>query len=112
MADEFPNVIPPRSVVELIRADASTPTWKVQIGRRFRVGYYNPNDGLDCIWLVNENGEYEQTTDRPTLVRCFQLVKVSHESDVYGKQRRRLGRLRAAKRKDVRPATRRSASAA
>ena len=28
-----------------------------RIGRRFRIGYYSRQDGLDCIWLVNEKGE-------------------------------------------------------
>jgi hypothetical protein len=112
MRRNVPDIIPPRSVVELIRADASTFAWKQQIGRRFRVGYYNPNDGLDCIWLVNENGEYEQTTDRATLLTYFQIIKLSNERDVFGKQRRRLGRLASRTGKASKLPPRRSASAA
>jgi hypothetical protein len=48
----IPKVIPPRSRVRLIRADGQTPSWKKDTGRQFRVGYYNPKDGLNCIWLV------------------------------------------------------------
>jgi hypothetical protein len=59
----------------LIRADDQTPSWKEDIGRQFRVGYYSPNDGLDCIWLVNENGEYEQTTDRKFLLKYFDVER-------------------------------------
>jgi hypothetical protein len=58
----FPKVIPPRSRVRLIRADKKTPSWHQDVGRQFRIGYYSRQDGLDCIWLVNENGGYEQTT--------------------------------------------------
>ena len=52
---EISNVIPPRSLVELIRADDDTPRWKDRIGKIYRIGYYNPQDGLDTIWLVDEN---------------------------------------------------------
>jgi hypothetical protein len=48
----IPKVIPPRSRVRLIRADGQTPSWKKDTGRQFRVGYYKPKDGLNCIWLV------------------------------------------------------------
>ena len=58
----IPKIIPPRSRVRLLRADPRTATWKKTIGRQFRIGYYSRKDGLDCIWLVNENGAYEQTT--------------------------------------------------
>jgi|SRR5260370_1920889 len=68
---KIPKIIPPRSRVRLTRADDRTPNWKKDIGRHFRVGYYSPKDGLDCIWLVNEEGEYEQTTDRKFLLKYF-----------------------------------------
>ena len=60
----IPKTIPPRSRVRLVEADRKTPSWRKHIGRQFRVGYYSRKHGLDCIWLVNEKGEYEQTTDR------------------------------------------------
>jgi hypothetical protein len=65
----LPRVIPPRSQVRLIRSDRHTPSWRKDIGRQFRVGYYSRKDGLDCIWLVNESGKYEQTTDRGFLLK-------------------------------------------
>src|SRR5439155_10474454 len=73
----IPKIIPPRSRVRLIRADRHTPSWKKAIGRQFRIGYYSRKDGLDCIWLVNENGAYEQTTDRAFLVKYFDLEHLS-----------------------------------
>ena len=58
------------------------------------MGYYNPNDGLNCIWLVNEGGEYEQTTDRDYLLKYFTIVYLSNEKDYFGVNKRRLGKIR------------------
>lgn len=93
----IPTIIPPRSRVRLVRADRTTPLWQKQIGRGFRVGYYSRQDGLDCIWLVNENGEYEQTTDRAGLLRYFEIERLTEERDYYGVHKRRLGALRSAR---------------
>ena len=90
----IPRMIPPRSRVRLVRADDGTPNWKKDIGRQFRVGYYSRKDGLDCIWLVNEEGEYEQTTDRKFLLKYFDVEHWSREKSVFGGGRRRLRRMR------------------
>jgi len=87
----LPDIIPPRSVVRLSRSDRSVPAWAHEIGRRFRIGYYRPSDGLDCIWLVNDQGEYEQTTDRKTLLKFFDIEKLSDETDYFGANRKPLG---------------------
>lgn len=81
----IPKVVPPRTVVILTSVDAkSTPDWNEDRGRIFRVGYYNRSDGLECIWLVNDKGEYEQTTDRAALLKHFVILKLSNESDLHG----------------------------
>ena len=90
------GIIPPRSVVELVRADAAARRWKANIGRRFRIGYYCKQDGLDCIWLVNDAGEYEQTADQESIQKYFRIVKRSNEKDLFGTNRRRLPRLRSS----------------
>ena len=90
----IPKVIPPRSKVRLVKADRKTPSWRKHIGRQFRVGYYNRKDGLDCIWLVNESGEYEQTTDRNFLLKYFEIERISDEKNYYGQKKPRLGRIR------------------
>src|SRR5712671_5559220 len=90
----IPKVIPPRSRVRLLRADDQTPSWKKDIGRQFRVGYYSRKDGLDCIWLVNENGAYEQTTDRGFLLKYFDVEHLSQEKNFYGRGKRRLRKIR------------------
>jgi hypothetical protein len=91
----IPRVIPPRSRVRLVHADHKTPGWKKEVGRQFRIGYYSRKDGLDCIWLVNEKGEYEQTTDREHLLRYFAIEKLADERDYYGVHKRKLESLRS-----------------
>jgi hypothetical protein len=74
--------------VLLLSADPKrTPDWGNDLRRFFRIGYYSRQDGLDCIWLVNGRGEYEQTTDRATLLRHFLILRLSSERDVYGDAR-------------------------
>ena len=90
----IPKVIPPRSRVRLVKADRHAPTWRKDVGRRFRVGYYSRKDGLDCIWLVNEDAEYEQTTDREFLLKYFEIERLSDERNFYGVGKRRLAKLR------------------
>ncbi|MEA2734496.1 MAG: hypothetical protein QOE14_947 [Humisphaera sp.] len=91
-------VVPPRSVVILATVDRKkSPDWKLDRGRMFRIGYYNRNDGLDCVWLVNDAGEYEQTTDRATLLHHFVILHLSNEKDLYGDRRPPLRALKTGK---------------
>jgi len=48
---------------------------------------------LDCIWLVNENGTYEQTTDLAFLLKYFDLEHLSQEKNFYGRGKRRLRKI-------------------
>ena len=80
-------IIPPLSVVRLVRADGLTPAWKNQVGRSFRVGYYSRQDGTDCVWLVNDAGEYEQTVDQKSIHDYFEVVERSSERSLYGAKR-------------------------
>jgi len=75
----------------------TTPDWQEDRGRIFRTGYYRRSDGFDCIWLVNERGEYEQSTDRATLLRHFVILKVSDETDFYGDNRAPIRPLNTSK---------------
>ena len=79
----LPDVIPPRSTFRLVASDESTPTWKNDIGTVFRIGYYSKQDGTDCIWLLNEKGEYEQTTTRAYLLKYFEPLEISSETEIY-----------------------------
>ncbi len=89
----LPKVIPPRSRVRLVQFDKRTPAWRKDVGREFRVGYYSRKDGLGCIWLVNEDGKYEQTTDREFLLKYFDVERLSEERNFYGQGKRRLGKI-------------------
>lgn len=85
-----PVPIPPLSVVRLSRADRQAPNWRRQTGRIFRVGYYSRMDGLNCIWLVNDEGEYEQATNHEFLYRYFDIVQLSNHKNWYGRRRPRI----------------------
>jgi hypothetical protein len=86
--------IPPKSVVRLARAYRNTPRGRRDLGRVFRVGYYGQLDGLDCVWLVNESGEYEQTTDHDCLFKHFEIIVTSDEKSLYGRKRPKLPAVR------------------
>src|SRR5215467_8669316 len=72
--------IPPLSVVRLVSRHGERRFWKKNKGRVFRVGYYSRMDGLDCIWLVNDEGVYEQTTDHEFLYRYFDVVQFANHN--------------------------------
>ena len=87
----FRTPIPPCSVVRWESSPRGSS--KKDIGRRFRVGYYSWKDGLDCIWLVNDEGKYEQTIDHDSLQRNFVIESVSSERSFYGRNKPELGPL-------------------
>jgi hypothetical protein len=74
----FGKVIPPQSIVKL------TAAWGEDQGRIFRIGYYRRQDGLNCVWLVNEAGVYEQTTDQKSIDEDFAILKLGVEADLFG----------------------------
>jgi len=68
-------------------------TWLVEKGSRprFRIGYYSWQDGLDCIWLVNEEGKYEQAIDHEFLLKNLEIESIAKERSLYGRGRPQLG---------------------
>jgi hypothetical protein len=85
----FPTSIPPCTVLRV--KGSPSRKWKGNIGKRYRVGYYSWMDGLDCIWLVNDDGKYQQTIDHEFLYKFFEIELLSKERSLYGKNRPRLG---------------------
>jgi hypothetical protein len=81
----FPVPIPPRSVISVKRAVGSP--WAKEVGRQFRIGYYSKMDGLDCIWLVDEKGKYNQSIDHEYLNKFFDIQSVAKERSLYGRGR-------------------------
>ena len=89
----FPVPIPPCSVISVRQARRSP--WAKEVGRAFRIGYYSKNDGLDCIWLVDEKGKYNQTIDHEYLDKFFAVESVSKERSLYGRGRPQFGPLKS-----------------
>ena len=87
----FPVPIPPRSVVA-VRRDVGKP-WTRKAGQVFRVGYYSKTDGLDCIWLVDEKGSYDQTIDHECLNEFFEIQSIARERSLYGRGRPQFPRM-------------------
>ncbi len=55
--------------------------------------YYTKQDGLDCIWLVDNKGSYNCTSDHKWLYEKFQVIEYSDESDFFGEDRPAMGPL-------------------
>lgn len=92
MSSSILPVIPPLSVVRVATVAHNEPAWKDYEGRIFRIGYYNPNDGLDCVWLVDDEGCYGETVDQAMILTHFEVVELSSESDLFGEERPAIGR--------------------
>ena len=85
----FPTPIPPCTVLRV--KGSPSKEWKGNVGKHFRVGYYSRKDGLDCIWLVNDDGEYQETIDHEFLYKFFEIELLSKERSLYGRNRPHLG---------------------
>jgi hypothetical protein len=83
--------LPPRTVLRLRRLWPNARKQGHEVGEIRRVGYYSPQDGLDCIWLVDDAGKYNWTADHKWVLENFEIVKLSTETDLFGKTKRKLG---------------------
>jgi hypothetical protein len=90
----FPVPIPPGSIVAV--KDIPRSPWAKKIGRVFRIGYYSRMDGLDCIWLIDETGQYRETLDHDYLEKFFEIRSISKERGLYGRGRPPFPRLKPA----------------
>jgi hypothetical protein len=75
--------MPPKSVVRFCPKKPKR-AWKKDVGKVYRIGFYGRVDGLDCIWLVDDEGEYAETVDHGFLFKHFDILVVSDETDLYG----------------------------
>jgi hypothetical protein len=91
--------IPPRSVVVLKKLWPHARKQGHEVGDKRRIGYYSRQDGLDCVWLVDDAGDYGWASDHKWLFAHFEVLKLSDETDLYGVHRRRLRALSSAKKK-------------
>jgi len=67
--------------------------WKKSLGAIYQVGYYSRRDGADCIWLVNESGEDQETVDHDYLFKYFDIIQISDEKNPTAQRGPKLSRL-------------------
>jgi hypothetical protein len=80
-------IIPPLSIVRLVKVTSRQPAWKGQEGRVYRIGYYRKQDGLDCVWLVDADGDYGEAVDQRMIETHFEILQLSDEDDPFGLDR-------------------------
>jgi len=78
------KTLPPASILRLKVAPPEGDLWHDKLGRYCRVGFYNQADGDEVVWLVNEDGEYCETTDLGDIEEYFEVVEISDVRDYYG----------------------------
>lgn len=93
MSMKLPQVVPPLSVFRKKKSGPRPQATGLPPSPIFRIGYYSPQDGLACIWLVDEDGEYCQTVDRTYLEKYFEALLISDEEDYFGKNRQTISKL-------------------
>ena len=89
------EIIPPRSVVRITRVTANEPAWLGYEGRIVRIGYYRKQDGVDCVWLVDDEGNYCETVDQEMIRTHFEVLERSDDTDLYGVNQPVIGPRRA-----------------
>jgi hypothetical protein len=87
------KILPPRTVLRLKRLWPHARKKGHEIGEIRRVGYYSPQDGLEVVWLVNNNGDYNWTADYDWIKKHFEILELSKERSLYGGKRPKLGNI-------------------
>ena len=73
MSESSPSIVPPLTVVQVTNVTANESNWKDYEGRVFRIGYYRKDDGLDCVWLVDDEGVYLEAVDQEMIRTHFKI---------------------------------------
>jgi hypothetical protein len=79
------------SVVKVSKNTEQEPADKDWVGKIFRIGYYGRQDGLDCVWPVDDEGKYGETVDQEMIKTHFEILELSHETDLFGDNRPIIG---------------------
>ena len=91
MSDEtLKRPIPPLTTLRLRKLWPHARKKGREIGQVYRVGYYCKHCGRDVIWLVDSNGRYNWTVDHDFVTKFFDVVELSKERSLYGKDRSKL----------------------
>lgn len=81
------SVIPPLSEVKLVKVPGTGGYTHGDLGKIYRIGYYRRKDGLDCVWLVDDEGLYFGTVNQRLTRTHFEVLSLSDESDLFGLDR-------------------------
>ena len=76
---------PPLTVIRLKKLWPHARKQGHEKGEIWRVGYYSRQDGLECIWLVDDRGEYSWTVEVSGLEDKFEILSRSKEKNRYGR---------------------------
>ena len=82
----------PGTVLRLIKLWPYARKQGHEIGELWRVGYYSPQDGVDVVWLVDDNGAYKWSVDNEFVAQKFYVVTPSDNPDVFGEAGPALGK--------------------
>jgi hypothetical protein len=93
--------IPPRSILVLKKLWPHARKRNHEIGEIRRVGYYSPQDGLDVVWLVDNDGNYNWTTDHEWLYAKFEVITYSNEKNMFGDKCEPLGYLQSGEIREI-----------
>jgi len=82
--------LPPGTILRLAKLWPHARKKGHEIGEIRQVGYYSRQDGLDCVWLVDDKGRYNWSADQKWVLDKFEVVKRSVEPGLYGKTKRKI----------------------
>lgn len=85
------EILPPRTVLRLVRLWPHARKQGHEIGEIRRVGYYSRQDGTDVVWLVDNKGNYDWTADYDWIKKHFDILELSKERSLFGRNRPKLG---------------------
>jgi len=73
--------------------DRSDSPWVDKKGCVCRVGFYSESDTLSVVWIVDQNGDYVETTDQVDLSDWFEILFDSQNKDYFANESRPLGKI-------------------
>ena len=79
------NPVPPNSIIRLKKLWPHARKNGYEIGQKWKVTYYSKQDGLDCIWMKDAQGNFETGT-HAWINKYFEVIRVSSESSYFGKK--------------------------
>lgn len=85
------RILPPLTVLRLKKLWPYARKQGREIGQIYRVGYYCRGCGTETVWLVDVDGNYGWTADKPWIEEHFEIIDISKERSIYGKGKPNIG---------------------